>query len=109
MSSMILYIGSEHVIQEPHFDVMKGSLRAETDRSIGVQKACQRFQAGVLNSYSLNLQPLTIINGSESEQVYDADVVMYENSDDHFVSIRSTKALKQLRFLGATFVSRANH
>ena len=39
MSSMILYIGSEHVIQEPHFDVMKGSLRAETDRSIGVQKA----------------------------------------------------------------------
>ena len=24
MSSMILYIGSEHVIQEPHSDVMKG-------------------------------------------------------------------------------------
>lgn len=109
MSRMILYIGSEHVIQEPHFDVMKDSLRVETDRSIGMQKACQHFQAGVLNSYSLNLQPLTIINGSESEQVYDADVVMYENSDDHFVSIRSPKALKQLTFLGAAFVSRANH
>ena len=25
MSSMILYIGSEHVIQEPRFDVMKDS------------------------------------------------------------------------------------
>ena len=82
MSSMILYIGSEHVIQEPHFDVMKDSLRAETDRSIGVQKACQRFQAGVLNSYRLNLQPLTIINGSESEQVNDADVVMYRRASE---------------------------
>lgn len=109
MSSMILYIGSEHVIQEPHFDVLKDALRAETDRSIGVQKACQHFQAGVLNSYRLNLQPLTVINGSESEQVNDADIVLYENSDDRFVSIRSTKALKQLTFLGATFVSRANH
>ena len=109
MNSMILYIGSEHVIQEPHFDLMQDSLRAESDRDTGTRKACQRDYAGVLNTYRLDLQSLNVIQQSEGADSAEADVVICKNPGDSYVSIRSQKALKQLSFLGACFVTRSSH
>lgn len=75
---MILFIGSDHVIQQPSSDFQKDTLFLTADSAIAAQYACASNAAGVINVYQLDM--------------------------DGSADFRSVTALEALKFMGASFV-----
>lgn len=107
MDSLRIYIGSDHVIQHPKFDFGKNSLKVFSQREPAIRHACRRNAAGVLNTYQLNLDQLTVYGeNQETLEGFDSfDVIISDDSTGRDVAICSGKALESLVFLGASFVS----
>lgn len=107
MNSLVVYLGSDHVIQEPGFDFRKNSLRLAANAESAIEQACRRNAAGILNSYRLDLDALNV-RGLRQEAISgfeDFDVVFASDAEGEFVSLRSRSALDSLMFLSASFVS----
>lgn len=107
MNSLVVYLGSDHVIQEPGFDFRKHSLRLSADAESAIEQACSRNAAGILNTYRLDLDALSV-RGLRQEAISgfeDVDVEFASDAGGEFVSLRSQSALNSLMFVGASFVS----
>ena len=89
MDDMIVFIGSDHVIQSPCIDPVSRELILYTDKAAAT--ACCPFTAGVLNAYSLNPTKL------EEEGV--------SQLGESEIRIISPDAARALSFLGACFVT----
>ena len=107
MEKIYVYLGSDHVIQQPHFGVRETSLSLSTSRDAAIHQACSHDAAGVLNTYVLDLDALSVkapgqevMNGFES-----FDVVLPKEKGDCFLSICSENALHSLQFTNASFVN----
>lgn len=55
MESMVVYLGSDHVIKTPDFDFRKNSLRVSTTFEDAKQQAHKKVGIGVVSVYQLNL------------------------------------------------------
>lgn len=89
MDDMIVFIGSDHVIQSPCIDPVSQELIVYTDKAAAT--ACCPFTASVLNTYRLStakLEEKCISQLGESE-----------------IRIISPDAVRALSFLGACFVT----
>ena len=108
MDQLYLYIGSDHVIQKPSFDVLQNSLRIATSAAKAVQQACMKNAAGILNTYQLDLDTLCV--KAPHQQILEGfenyDIALSSDSMDEYVSLCSQKALNSLVFLNASFVSK---
>lgn len=103
MKKIYVYLGSDHVIQQPCFDVREEKLRLSTSRAAAIHQACQNDAAGVLNMYALDLDKLRVKATEDSGNAVDHyDVVRSSESD---IAICSEAALQSLVFTGASFVS----
>ena len=108
MDRLYLYIGSDHVIQKPSFDVRQNSVCVATNATKAIQQVCKKNAAGILNTYRLDLDTLCvkaphkqILEGFESY-----DIAFSSDTMDEYVSLYSQKALNSLVFLNASFVSK---
>lgn len=106
MEKMIVYLGSDHVIQQPCFGLREHTLRLATTREAAIRQACRRHAAGILNAYLLDLGRLTVKtpeqeapNGPGSY-----DVLLPEGTDS-YLSLCSEQAIHSLEFSSASFVS----
>ena len=107
MEKIYVYLGSDHVIQQPCFGVRKTTLILSTSREAAISQACAHDAAGVLNTYTLDLDQLSVkapgqevLGGFESY-----DVVLPRDAEGCFISICSETALHRLEFADATFVN----
>lgn len=89
MDDMIVFIGSDHVIQSPRLDPVSRELILYTDRAAAT--ACCPFTASVLNAYRLNTAKL------EEEGI--------SQLGESEIRIISPDAVRALSFLGAGFVT----
>lgn len=103
---MLLYIGSDHVIQHPRFDIQQQSLSITTNPQDAICAACRRDTAGVLNSYQLDLDAVVVkAPGQEVLSGFDSyDVLLPEDPSDCRIALCSLQALDALQFVGASFV-----
>lgn len=103
---MILYIGSDHVIQNPEFDCQQQSLSITLNPQDAIRTACRRDAAGVLNSYQLDLDAVVV--KEPGQQVLPGfenyDVVLPDDPTDNRVALCSRHALDALQFVEASFV-----
>lgn len=60
MEKILVYLGSDHVIQHPSFGVRENILKMTTDREVAVSQACEQDAAGVINTYYLDLDSLSV-------------------------------------------------
>lgn len=106
MEKIYVYLGSDHVIQEPRFGVHERKLTLSTDREAAIHQACSHDAAGVLNIYTLDLDTLCVKTpDQEVMRGFDTfDVVLPKESADCSISICSETALKSLVFASASFV-----
>lgn len=106
MEKMIVYLGSDHVIQQPCFGLRENTLRLATSREAAIRQACRRQAAGILNAYVLDLDRLSV--KSPNQEVlsgFDAfDVLLPDETDSH-VCLCSETAVQSLEFASASFVS----
>lgn len=86
---MILYIGSDHVIQQPSIDFRRDTLSVTTDSAVAAEHACKRNAAGIINAYRF-----------DPESALQNDIIIKEDS----VAFCSDTALEALKFMGASFV-----
>ena len=107
MEKILVYLGSDHVIQHPSFGVREKILKLTTDREAAISQACEQDAAGVINAYYLNLDSLSV--KAPQQQVLSGfdgyDVVIPQEEADCYISICSEAALKSLVFTNASFVS----
>lgn len=103
---MILYIGSDHVIQNPEFDCQQQSLSLTSNSQDAIRTACRRDAAGVLNSYQLDLDAVIVKEpGQQVLPGFDCyDVILPDDPADNWVALCSRHALDALQFVGASFV-----
>ena len=66
MESMVVYLGSDHVIKTPDFDFRKNSLRVSTTLEDAKQQAHKKVGIGVVSAYQLNLEHLVSIEDGQS-------------------------------------------
>lgn len=107
MEKILVYLGSNHVIQHPCFGVRENILNMTTDREAAISQACKQDAAGVVNSYYLDLDALSV--KAPEQQVLDGfdcyDVVIQQEDSAEYISICSEAALNSLVFENASFVS----
>ena len=107
MEKILVYLGSDHVIQHPSFGVREKILRMTTNREVAVSQACEQDAAGVINTYYLDLDSLSV--KAPEQQVLSGfdgyDVVIPQEESACYISICSEAALKSLVFTNASFVS----
>ena len=60
MEKILVYLGSDHVIQHPFFGVRENVLKMTTDREVAISQACEQDAAGVINTYYLDLDSLSV-------------------------------------------------
>lgn len=103
---MILYIGSDHVIQQPGFDLRQSSLTVTADSEIAADQACRHNAAGVINAYRIDLDAVTVkMPGQLALEGWDTyDVLLPDDPADSYISLCSHHALDALEFIGASFV-----
>ena len=103
MESMVVYLGSDHVIKTPDFDFRKHSLRVSTTFEDAKVQAHKKVGIGVVSVYQLDLEHLAAIEDGQKvlDGLGDVDVIHHEDS----LSLQSERALKSLSFLNATFVN----
>ena len=106
MEKILVYLGSSHVIQHPSFGVREKILKMTTDREVAISQACEQDAAGVINTYSLDLDSLSV---KAPEQLvlssFDGfDVVIPQEESACYISICSEAALNSLVFTNASFV-----
>lgn len=106
MEKIYVYLGSDHVIQQPCFGVRKTTLNLSTSREAAISQACAHDAAGVLNTYTLDLDALSVkapgqevLGGFESY-----DVELPREADSCCICLCSEAALASLVFTDATFV-----
>lgn len=107
MEKIYVYLGSDHVIQQPRFGVRQRKLDLSTSRDAAIHQACSHNAAGVLNTYTLDLDVLSVKSpGQETLSGFDSfDVVLPKEKSGCFISICSENALNALEFSSATFVN----
>lgn len=107
MEKILVYLGSNHVIQHPSFGVQEKILKMTTDREVAISQACEQDAAGVINTYSLDLDFLSV--KAPEQQVLSGfdgyDVVIPQEETACYISICSEAALNSLVFTNASFVS----
>ena len=107
MEKILVYLGSDHVIQHPSFGVREKILRMTTNREVAVSQACEQDAAGVINTYYLDLDSLSV--KAPEQQVLNGfdgyDVVIPQEESACYISICSEAALKSLVFTNSSFVS----
>ena len=107
MEKILVYLGSDHVIQHPSFGVRENILKMTTDREVAISQACEQDAAGVINTYSLDLDSLSV--KAPEQQVLDGfdcyDVVIPQEESAGYISVCSETALNSLVFTNASFVS----
>ena len=107
MEKILLYLGSNHVIQHPCFGVRENILKMTTDRDVAISQACEQDAAGVINTYFLDLDSLSV--KAPEQQVLDGfesfDVVIPQEEAACYISICSEAAINSLVFENASFVS----
>ena len=107
MEKILVYLGSDHVIQHPSFGVRENVMKMTTDRNAAILQACKQDAAGVVNYYYLDLDALSV--KAPEQQVMDGfdyyDVVIPQEESAGYISICSETALKSLVFENASFVS----
>ena len=47
MEKILVYLGSDHVIQHPCFGVRENILKMTTDREVAISQACEQDAAGL--------------------------------------------------------------
>lgn len=106
MSYLTVYLGSDHVIQQPGFEYQKNSLSVSSDPADAIRVACRRSAVGVLNSYQIDLDSVSVKTpGQQVLNGFDAfDVLLSDDPTDSRMILCSNRALKRLRFVGASFV-----
>ena len=106
MEKILVYLGSDHVIQHPSFGVRENILKMTTDREVAISQACEQDAAGVINTYSLDLDSLSV--KAPEQQVLNGfdgyDVVIPQEEAACYISICSEAALNSLVFTNASFV-----
>ena len=106
MEKILVYLGSDHVIQHPSFGVRENILKMTTDRETAIAQACGQDAAGVINTYYLDLDSLSV--KAPEQQVLSGfdgyDVVIPQEESACYISICSEAALKSLVFTNASFV-----
>ena len=107
MESMVVYLGSDHVIKTPDFDFRKNSLRVSTTLEDAKQQAHKKVGIGVVSAYQLNLEHLVSIENGQSvlDGFENVDVIQHTCQDECSLSLCSERALKALSFLEATFTN----
>lgn len=109
MEKILVYLGSDHVIQHPSFGVRENAMMMTTDRKAAISQACKQDATGVVNSYYLDLDSLSI--KAPEQQVLDGfdcyDKVIPQEELAGYISIRSEAWLKFLLFENA-FLSVSN-
>ena len=107
MEKILVYLGSDHVIQHPSFGVRENILKMTTDREVAISQACEQDAAGIINAYFLDLDSLSV--KAPEQQVLDGfesfDVVIPQEEAACYISICSEAALNSLVFENAFFVS----
>ena len=107
MEKILVYLGSDHVIQHPCFGVRENILKMTTDREVAISQACEQDAAGIINAYYLDLDSLSV--KAPEQQVLDGfdfyDVVIPQEESEEYISICSEAELKSLVFENASFVS----
>ena len=107
MEKILVYLGSDHVMQHPSFDVREKILKLTTDREVAISQACEQDAAGVINTYYLDLDSLSV--KAPEQQVLSGfdgyDVVIPQEEAACYISICSEAALNSLVFTNASFVS----
>ena len=104
MEKILVYLGSDHVIQHPSFGVRENILKMTTDREVAISQACEQDAAGVINTYSLDLDSLSV--KAPEQQVLNGfdgyDVVIPQEEAACYISICSEAALNSLVFTNAS-------
>lgn len=105
MEKILVYLGSDHVIQHPTFGVRENVLNMTTDRETAISQACKQNAAGVINTYYLDLDSLSV--KAPEQQVLEGfdsyDVVIPQDGSGRYVSICTEAALNSLVFANASF------
>lgn len=106
MEKILVYLGSDHVIQKPKFGLRETKLYVTTDKEAARLQACRHNAAGIVNSYLLDLDALRVKaqnqTGLEGEHRFDVEIT--EDSAEHHISLCSLEALRCLEFDDASFV-----
>ena len=106
MDKILVYLGSDHVIQHPSFGVRENILKLTTDREAAISQACEQNAAGVINTYSLDLDSLSV--KTPEQQVLSGfdgyDVMMPQDESACDISICTEHAMNALVFTNASFV-----
>lgn len=104
MESMVVYLGSDHVIKTPDFDFRKNSLRVSTTFEDAKQQAHKKVGIGVVSIYQLNLEHLVSIEDGQSvlDGFENVDIIQHTCQNVCSLSLCSERALKALSFLEAT-------
>ena len=107
MESMVVYLGSDHVIKTPDFVFRKNSLRVSTTFEDAKQQAHKKVGIGVVSIYQLNLEHLVSIEDGQSvlDGFENVDIIQHIYQNVCSLSLCSERALKALSFLEATFTS----
>lgn len=106
MEKILVYLGSDHVIQHLCFGVRENILKMTTDREVAISQACEQDAAGIINAYYLDLDSLSV--KAPEQQVLDGfesfDVVIPREESASYISICTEAALNSLVFANASFV-----
>ena len=107
MESMVVYLGSDHVIKTPDFDFRKQSLRVSTTFEDAKNQAHKKVGIGVVSIFQLDMEPLSSIEDGQSllDGFENVDVIQHTCQDECSLSLCSERALKALSFLEATFTN----
>lgn len=107
MDQRIVYLGSDHVIKTPDFELRKNSLRLSMDIKEAARQATRHNAAGILNAYRLDLDRLCV--KAPFQEILDGfeqfDVEFPVDPEDNHLSLCSENALRSLEFLSASFVN----
>ena len=105
MEKILVYLGSDHVIQHPSFDVREKMLKLTTDREVAISQACEQDAAGVINTYYLDLDSLSVkVPGQQVLNGFDGYDVVIPQEAASYIAICSEAALNSLVFTNASFV-----
>ena len=107
MESMVVYLGSDHVIKTPDFDFRKQSLRVSTTFEDAKKQAHKKVGIGVVSVYQLDLEHLVSIEDGQHmlDGFENVDIIRHTRQDACSLSLCSERALKALSFLEATFTN----
>lgn len=107
MERLTVYLGSDHVIQQPGFGLLQNTLRVTTCPEDAIRQACRNREAGILNAYQLDLDLLSV--KAPCQQILEGfehfDVEVSADPEDAHIWLCSENALRSLTFVNASFVN----